>query len=132
MEVWDTSLDGIGSLLVEIALRRAREVAAESGQADAAYVDTGLTPGQLREICLARWLEQWGWKQAADVSGTMVERADDRRLQEGMFRFFVTVQEALGRLFILDAGAGERHVFVARGFLMTHGNMAATAVGAQA
>lgn len=132
MEVWDTSLDEIGRLLMEIASARARDGGVESVQPDGAYLDTGLTPAQLLDLCRARWVEESSRPYEAVAWDRPVVRSAFSHLHDGMFRFYVTVQEARGRLLVLDAGTGERHVFVARACLLPAPVSSATAIQATA
>lgn len=103
----------LGHVLLEIATTRAMARNANHDPLQGRYLDTGLTPGELYDLCLTQLAQGAGDDPAEEAWAPLVVRALDRTLHEGLFRFHVRVQEALGRVRVFDDDdSGEAHVFV--------------------
>jgi len=110
---WNTFTDEIGHLILEVALTQAEGKDPER-RADRQYVDTGLSPDQLYHMCLARLVDGWQENPAVEQWQPLAMWAADTRFQQGMFRFLLKVEEALGHLCVIHDDEGKPRVFVAK------------------
>ncbi len=117
---WNTFTDEIGRLIVDVALTQAQELGADPRRSDRQFMDTGLTPDQLYHMCLARLVDGWQEDQAVDAWQPLAMWAADTRFQQGMFRFLLKVEEALGHLCVIHDGEERPSVFVAKDVVSTY------------
>jgi hypothetical protein len=102
----------MGHLLLEIATTEALERAADEPKPVDPFIDTGLTPSELYKLCLTQLAQGWNEDPVTEAWAPIVVRGADDALQAGLFRFFVSIQEALGRVRVMDDARGEPRVFV--------------------
>lgn len=110
----DEPMDQISRVLSDIASARAREKQDQAGWEEQPYVDTGLTPEQLHELCLVRLTEDVQRAVGTGPLAPVVKAVMDRGLHERLFWFYVSVEVAMGNMRVLTTHQGEPHVFVAR------------------
>lgn len=104
--------DEIGRLIVDVALCHARVATPPASRSNARFVDTGLTPDELYQQCLARLADSSEQDPSVDAWQPLAVWAADTRFQQGMFRFLVKIEEALGHLTVLRDEDGKPRVAV--------------------
>ncbi len=119
---WNTFTDEIGHLIVDVALTQAEGKVADLRRSDRQFVDTGLTPDQLYHMCSARLIDGWQRDQSVDAWQPLAMWAADARFQQGMFRFLLRVEEALGHLCVVHDAEGRPRVLVAKDVAASYGD----------
>ena len=102
----------MGHLLLELATTEALDRTADQPKPTDAFIDTGLTPSELYKLCLTQLAQSWHEDPVVEAWAPIVVRGADDALQAGLFRFHVSVQEALGRVRVMDDAGGQPRVFV--------------------